>query len=776
MVFSPSLPFFSGTPLSSPLPLARFLPPYYLRTLSSYLEQSPKESPERGLILDPFGSSPILPVELANAGAAVIVCCNNPVLRYMLQLIACSPSVAEFQALLAEFSALRKFEFRIETYLRSLYQSTCNTCEAEVEVDSFIWEREPEADSSRMVLKQYRCPNCGSEGQFPVTAQDQQRLEKFPSRSYLEAQAASKVVLLNERCYPSVIEALGVYPTRSLYAILTVINKLDELKLSQRQWQIAYGLLIGAFDLCNSLWAYPLRRHRPKQLALPTHYLENNFWQCLEKSRDLWTRFLTATSLSPVKIFDYPKLPHHGEISVFEGKLKELLHRIPAQEFSAVVTVLPRPNQAFWTLCAVWSGWLEGRQKASPLKPVLLRKRYDWGWYCRALATTFQWLNTFLPAGTKCFALIEEYEVNFLAAALLAADSAGLLLESLTLRSTQQRAQIHWQTFPSSLRRAPLERTDRDNLLAKIEAQIDCACQNYVRHHLEPLSYAQAHAISLAHIVRSARHKSSTASEPLLSEAVPLQTVSDYPNFFLQLFERAIQSSSMLTALEENEKSLESRLWWVKHLDLVRPPLSDYIENIVLDYLLNHSAVTYIEVEQEVLARTHSIIAPPPALIHECIASYASLDPETQKWSLRLEELPQNRAADLSEVRQHILNLAQRLQFEAREGPPLTWYDNQQTKKLVWEIQTHAGIYNLLRSLSTDAPIILVIPGSRINLLLHKLQLYPFLHAQLGKRIQVLRFRQMRWISVQPNIGLTLLERWLSIEPPKYQNPQLPLW
>ena len=468
---SPTLSFLSGIPLQSSFPLARFLPPYDRHTASAHVEYILSQNvANKGYVLDPFGVSPLTPIELANTGSAVIVCCNNPILRSLIRVYALCPQINEFQTILAAISALKKINSRLESFLRSLYFSTCNLCFSDIEVNAFIWERDSTSGLHQLVSKLYHCPHCGNQGQFPITSQDQQQIQRLPPRSILEAQATSKVIGKDDLAYSPVIDALSVYPTRSLYAIVTLLNKLDELSLDHRQQQILIGLLIEAFDLTNALWDYPPKRHRPKQLSLPTQFFEVNFWQALEKSKDIWVNSIAEIGSSPTMVSEYPKLPHAGEISIFSGRLRELLSQLPKEDLSAIVATLPRANQAFWTLCAIWSGWLEGREKAKPLRSALLRKRYDWDWHRRALTATFQEFSHHFSENTPFLALIEEYEVNFLNSALTAGDQAGFRLENLTLRTDQSRAQIRWR-ISSKASTMPLDA--QRQLLSKLETQID---------------------------------------------------------------------------------------------------------------------------------------------------------------------------------------------------------------------------------------------------------------------------------------------------------------
>ncbi|MCX8062040.1 MAG: hypothetical protein N3D16_05620 [Anaerolineales bacterium] len=780
MAFSSSLSrFYSGIPFHLPLPLVRFLPPYYRQTATAYYKELVSESSNQGgLILDPFGASPFLPIELANAGAAVIVCCNNPILRGYLRVVALAPRQEEFQTVLAEISALKKLDARLETFFRSLYQSNCNNCLSEIEVDAFVWERESSNNSHRLVYKQYSCPQCGSEGLFAVMPHDQQREGRLPPRTLIETQAASKVVKNSDPSYPSVIDILSVYPSRSLYAIVTLLNKLAELNFNQRQQQILFALLVGTFELRNALWGYPFKRHRPKQVSIPNQFIEVNFWHSLERSLELWLNYFRETKFSFVPVIHWPQMPQSGEISIFSGRIKELLPQIQNKEFSAIVTTIPRPNQAFWTLCAIWSGWLEGRELVKPLKSALLRKRYDWGWHCRALATTFQELTNYLPENIPCLALIEEYEANFLAAALFAADYAHLWLERLFIRSDQGRAQIHWRIYSLDNKVSPSSLGEHSQRISKVKTHIAKKIHDHIQQTLEPASYAQIHSVALTSTVHA--HKGNSQNlypEDALLEIFPFQSVPDYPNFFLNLFEEAIQSSLSLIPLKGDEKSLESHGWWIASPHLEHTPFSDVVENAIFDYLLNHASASYWEIDQAICSRFEHISVPSLALIQECLESYANYDQTTKTWTLRKEESPIQRSHDLDEIQANLLSLGNRLNYCVKDEHPLIWIGDQHEKVAIWHIQSNAHIGNLLQAYySNVGATYLVIPGSRVNLILYKLHRYPFLTQLLDKQIRIIRFRQIRWIASQPDINRPLFDEWLATDPIRYQSSQLSLW
>ena len=177
------------------------------------------------------------------------------------------------------------------------------------------------------------------------------------------------------------MEALECYLPRAVYALITIVNKLDSLTLTPARRHALLALILTACDEGSALWSYPPDRPRPKQLTLPTHFLEKNIWLAMERGMEPW-----SGEGKPIEVSIWPRLPaEEGGVCLFEGPMRELSPRLKDLSIAAVVTALPRPNQAFWTLSAVWAGWIWGREAVTPFKGVLHRRRYDWSWHASAL-------------------------------------------------------------------------------------------------------------------------------------------------------------------------------------------------------------------------------------------------------------------------------------------------------------------------------------------------------------------------------------------------------
>jgi hypothetical protein len=163
------LPYIPGDGGTEPVPLARYLPPLPRGIIMTWLRQS---APDDCWVLDPFGATPALSLEAARAGYRVIVASNNPIICFMIEVLASSPSEIEFQAAIAEIGSVRRGKERLETHLKSLYVTDCRNCSEYVHVDYFLWRR----DHDKPFARYYHCTQCGDEGEYPISPGDIERL------------------------------------------------------------------------------------------------------------------------------------------------------------------------------------------------------------------------------------------------------------------------------------------------------------------------------------------------------------------------------------------------------------------------------------------------------------------------------------------------------------------------------------------------------------------------------------------------------------------------
>jgi hypothetical protein len=714
----------------------------------------------------------------------VLVAANNPITRFLLELAANPPTHDELRAALADLGAARKGEERLEPHIRSLYIITCDGCGQQIQVEAFLWDRGGSAPYARI----YHCQHCGTGGEHPATEGDAARAAEFAGGGLHRARALERVASKNDPDRVHVEEALNVYLPRAVYALFTLINKLDGLGISAERRRCLRALLLSACDAANTLWPHPAGRARPKQLTIPPRFRENNIWLALEEAIKIIAGAPEAgggeAQEKPIPQSIWPEaLPAVGGISLFEGRLKDLGEQVAGShalriEASAVLAALPRPNQAFWTLSALWAGWLWGPEAVGPFKSVLRRRRYDWAWHSTALHAALENLLPLLEPGTPFFGLVGEAEPGFLSAAVIAADAAGQDLEGLALRGNSL-AQIRWSLPATGVTAGKQRAASQPQEKAELAAR---AARNYLCQRGEPAGYLKIQAAALLALAQDGQLGQASAAEEETGTGRP--TPAESMAQVNDLLEEAFSYRSGFLRFGGSEKSLEVGRWWLRSDDLeVELPLADRVEMELVRFLLKHPGATLQELDEAVCAVFPGLFTPDRDLILTCIASYGQEDPPgSGRWRLRPEDAPKGRRKDLVEMAALMRQIAARLGFTAEGRSPFTWKDGSGTVQYTGYITASAVLGEIVfgqEAARLDVPPgrgLIVLPGGRANLAAYKLASDPRLNQAVRAGWRFVKYRQLRWLAENPSLSPGTFAELLALDSLSYDAPQLRLF
>jgi hypothetical protein len=744
-------PYIPGMKSVEPGPLARFTPPLEEGVISAWLPaHAPRFDGAQGTpgswVLDPFGFAPRLALEAARAGYRVLVTVNNPITRFLLEMSAHPPSETDFNAALADLASSKKGDERLATHLQSLYLTPCEKCGNEIYADFFLWRKGEEVPYARI----YTCPYCEDSGEREANPLDIERAKKIASTDALHrSRAFERVAALEDEDRIYAEEAIEHYLPRPLYFLTTVINRLDSLNLTPERRRALNALILVACDAGNTLWDHPTQRRRPKQLNIPNQFREYNLWTQLERGLSSW---LETSSSVPMEPWPNP-LPESGGICLFEGRLKDFAEEVKKEiPIKAVISSLPRPNQAFWTLSALWAGWLLGREAVEPYKPALRRRRYDWAWNATALNAAFTHLFDMLQPGTPFFALLSEPEPASLSSAVTAASAAGMNLRSVALRTQHDPIQLFW-TLGETLRRQPNEAN-----IGKVRKAIHAHLSE--RH--EPASYLHVHSAGLI----------------ALAESHALRQND-------QEFDEALRGTHALiqTALEEDPRfvhyssgeSVDTGLWGLNQGkdDLSRPydSLSDRVEIAVVTFLQKHPNSIFLEIEQDLYPRLPGLLTPSQAMIYAVLTSYANK--EAGAWKLRPEDLASARREELNRIARLIETIGARLGYSTRKQDKNYLWEQNGTLERTFYILASALIGRAITE--TPYPLeqtVIVIPGGRAALAAYKIQRDPSLAAHI-KMVQVVKYRLLRTLVELPVLTRETFEEQVAGDPLEKSKSQM---
>jgi len=736
-----------------PGPLARFTPPLEEGVVSAWL---PLHAPAGSWVLDPFGFSPRLALEAARTGYRVLVTVNNPITRFLLEMSAHPPLETDFKAALADLSAVKKGDERLGAHLQSLYLTTCEKCGNEISADSFLWRKGEDAPYARV----YTCPSCEDSGERVVTPHDIEKAKKIAGTDNLHrSRAFERVTALEDEDRIYAEEAIAHYLPRPLYFLTTVINRLDSLNLTPERRRALNALILVVCDAGNTLWDHPSGRPRPKQLNIPSQFREHNLWTQLERGLSQWTE-----TGSGVVLETWPnELPEGGGICIFEGRLQDLTDEVKKQlPIKAVIGSLPRPNQAFWTLSALWAGWLWGREAVEPYKPALRRRRYDWAWNATALNAAFTHLFGWLHLGTPVFGLLSEPEPSSLTSALTAASAAGFDLGSLALRTEHDPVQLLW-TCGERLKRQPNE--------ANVE-EVREAIYEHLIERGEPASYLHVHAAGLIALAKShaLKQKDRDFDEALRGTQLLIQNaLEDDPRFvhysngesvdtgFWGL--NAIHPERASSTLPTNGSSAQ------------RESLSDRVEIAVVTFLQKNPNSIFLDIEQDLYPRFPGLLTPSKAMIYSVLSSYAQK--EESEWKLRAEDVASARRNELNNIAGLIDAIGRRMGYSTRRQDRIyLWEQNGRIERTFYILASALIGRAISETPYPPGQTVIVMPGGRAALAAYKAQRDPSLAARM-KSVQVVKYRLLRTLIELPVLTRETFEEQIAGDPLEKSKSQM---
>ncbi|MBL8100090.1 MAG: hypothetical protein JNK81_12975 [Anaerolineales bacterium] len=731
-----SQPYITGFERADVGPLARFLPPLEEGVISSWLSL---QTLTGNWLLDPFGFSPRLVLEAARSGYRVLVTANNPITRFLLEIFANPPPESEFIASLADLGAIKKGDERLENHLQSLYLTTCEKCNGQIQAQAFLWKKGEDTPYGKI----YECKHCDDKGEKPANEEDKERAKKVAETDTLHrSRLFERVVALNDEDRVYAEEAIEHYLPRPLYALSTIINRLDNLDVSKERKRALTALVLLACDGGNTLWSYPEERKRPKQLSTPNQFRENNVWMMLESGVGLF-----AATSSTVACEAWPnKIPDEGGILIYEGRLKDLANQVKREiPIAAVIGSVPRPNQAFWTLSALWAGWLWGKDFVEPYKVALRRRRYDWAWSATALFAMFNYLNDLLADDVPMFGLIPEPEPSFLTSAMTAAWCAGFDLQSVALRTELDPVQMIWK----SAKKPKPEKVNQE--------KFKNALQNFLSERGEPAKYFYVHAAGL---IALAENNTLKQDEDEFDEALRKTQ---------HLFESVLKDDKDFVHYSTGE-NVDTGMW-AKGRGFLAPTetLSDQIEKAIVNYLQKNPNVIFLEVEEELNKQFTGLMTPSKGLIYAVLNSYAERI-EGARWKLRDEDIASVRREEVKKVFDSLQEIGTRLNYDSSlDDKVLTWNEKKRPIRK-FHVIASALVNKALEN--ADEQTVLVIPGGRAELLTYKQERDPSLKEKM-KKYKLIKYRLIRSLLEVSVLTRETFEEQIASDPVEKSTKQM---
>jgi len=718
------------------MPFERFLPLDPPGMVHRWLQMNVAPG---SLLLEPLGSSPQAVLEAAAAGYRVLVACNNPVTAFQIRMLARAPQKTEIKAVIRELGDLKKGEERLETTIRSLYLTRCASCGAEIQASGYVWNRGESVPHTRL----YTCPRCQDSGEHPVSDEEILRLQMVQRSEPLHrSRALARVMGGNLDNRESVEQAISVYPVRALYVLFTLINKLEGMHLSPQRRELAEAVLLSLLDDGNAIWGWPEERERPRLLSMPPQYLEKNLWLAIDDAIETW-----SAAEHSIPLTNWPDLPSGAGICLYQGRMRDLAQAAEGTKIDALLSVFPRPSQAFWSLCSLWASWLWGREKAGGFSQVIERRRFDWYWHTTALHAALLPAAALSGPDIPMFGLLPEPAAGLVSSVIESASISGFEITGVAVKNASEPIQMEWKT---GSRR-------RDFLPVNIQRLARDSIRELLNEIGEPTEYIEVHTAAMCALADG------NAFPPSIQ-----QLTFDKASEFQAILNTLLADQSFLVRLDATAQDPESGLWWLAAPEGTRTPLADSLEIEIASWLQEEGQITTTAIHERAYQRFPGYLTPPEDLIRQCLESYALADPAGEVWTLKPHDQAAYRHDNIDEMRKLLAALSSRFQLLQVDDADITWHlrDTAETAIYRFFLSFTAVIdRDSLITVPESCQTIYLLPGSRAGLLKFKCERDPYLRLQLRPNFHFLKFRTLRSIAARTDLSLELFNVLVDSDP-----------
>jgi hypothetical protein len=164
-----------------------------------------------------------------------------------------------------------------------------------------------------------------------------------------------------------------------------------------------------------------------------------------------------------------------------------------------------------------------------------------------------------------------------------------------------------------------------------------------------------------------------------------------------------------------------------------------------------------------------------------CLLSYAQHDPiENDLWTINSGDHPEKRRHDIQELSQILIKLGKNLGFRSDLKNSLhnvvLWRNDENKAAYSFFISASAILGKfILKIPDLNGKSIIVIPGSRSNLVIHKLNQNQYFQNLIEKSWQFVKYRHVRQLAENPNLTRNIINEQLLLDPLTYAKPQMRL-
>ena len=218
-------------------------------------------------------------------------------------------------------------------------------------------------------------------------------------------------------------------------------------------------------------------------------------------------------------------------------------------------------------------------------------------------------------------------------------------------------------------------------------------------------------------------------------------------------------------------------MWWIAGQRPSEQPISDWIEMDMVRYLQQNPGCSFAEIDRALCAMSRGCVTflKPGAA---CAELYAELmEPDHKGLRLRNQDSPVTRHADLLAATGLLEQIGIQLGMQVEGELPVLWKGKDgRLEYAYYPISSSLISRFVFTSPYPPEKCLIVLPGSRSNLVTYKLRENPLLANAVGHGWRLLKFRHLRALADNPLLNKESWALQLENDPPEYKPAQLDMF
>jgi hypothetical protein len=662
----------------------------------------------------------------------------------------------------------------VSKQILSYYVTSCPKCNNDSSLTCSIWETGKDLPSEM----RFRCNICGKNINKKPNAEDSKRIQQIQKQDipfwhpkvslrYSDTQGFMK----REKA-----ETLDdLFTRRNLICLSILFNEINKIHDDTLRALFLFRFTSMVHLASKMTPDRPSRPHSSfwavQSYWVPPKNMESNVWNLFESAISERQGLMVGKEDSNTQITLFKEAREFDDLKSDSNILllnQSALHlsNIPSNSVDYVFTDPPYGGSVqYFELSTLWCSWLnKNGQFAIDYSGEITINGYqkkNFDFYHNMLKNAFQEVYRVLKSGKYLTVTFHNTKIEIYNSILKAAVLAGFDLEKVVYQPPARPSAKHFlQPFGSAVgdyyirfmkpqqRRSDLpdaEQIDQERYERIIVNNVTKA----IAHRGEPTPYS--------FIINSY----SEIYDELKSNGY-LFSASDSIDSVLKKY---LDKQFVLVPKKDGKGKTIGKFWWFKNPSsipfLERTPLSERVENSIIDLLNKFNEVTFNDIVQYIFTKFPNSLTPETSSIDSILKEYAE-KVKGGKW--RLKPIVQDRENEHDRIVQYLCELGKKARYEVY-GDAHPWRTKlrlkmQQTKlarireiDVLWykdgkiyyefEVENSTGITEaIVRGTNIDYPLtrIIIIPEERENLLSRKVQ-----EPMLAERIENDKWKFVRY-------------------------------